>query len=91
MAAPRKPRCRFCGRKCGPKGLSSHERHCVKNPVDHAVETKTIRDDVVPSLNEITPIRLEAILNGLWQDLSLAQKVETISTLYFDPSNPGND
>ena len=59
--------------------------------VEKTVHNGEIVDDVIPSLSDIVPVRLEAILNALWQDFSLAQKVMAVSTHYFDPSNPGND
>jgi len=39
----------------------------------------------------VVPIRLSAILNNIWHNLSYADKVMALSSLYFDPSNPSNE
>ena len=68
--------------------ISPAQMREVRSSIQQQVDTTSTAHDEV---NDIIPIRLEAILNGLWSAMSLGEKVEAISTHYFDPSNPGND
>jgi len=71
---------------------NKRRKHADKtDKVVHNAELVDTQATAHDEVNDIIPIRLEAILNGLWSAMSLGEKVEAISTHYFDPSNPGND
>jgi len=75
MPAHLKPRCRFCGRKCKPQGLWSHEKHCAKghskqlrNIIKAEVvdDTRTSYNNSKLQLDDHTRRALEALLDNVF-------------------------
>ena len=40
------PRCRFCNRKCHPKGLYAHQSHCKKRPFEPQYNAQQVQAQV---------------------------------------------
>ena len=71
--------------------LDPKVHHLAKRKVVHNAEVVNSRETVQSWSDSLDQTRLNAILDGVWQVMTTAQKVDVIATKYFDPSNPAND